>query len=312
MAHVSQDRGQLILVTGLAIALAMVALVLLLNTAIFTENLASRGADQSGREAMEYQRLMVDGVGDLVDAENEREHSEWTHVEENVTGSLKLIDNRTARSYALEGSAVRINQSTVSPQEGRLIRQPSSRQLENESGEPDWQLASSIDGTRSFAVTIDESSLTPTTASQAESDGAFAVHVQDGSDDWWAFIYSDSGDISVATKTTGSPTEVCSTSATRATIDLTEGSIDDETCDGLSWARGVGSPYELSFQDGNNATGTYNLTVDTTTVDTENLNAGGPSPYFVHAVYSVTFDISYETRTLTYRSTVRVAPGEPE
>ncbi|MFC7080626.1 DUF7261 family protein [Halorussus caseinilyticus] len=38
-----RDRGQLILVTGLAIAVMLVALVLLLNTVIYTQNLATRG-----------------------------------------------------------------------------------------------------------------------------------------------------------------------------------------------------------------------------------------------------------------------------
>lgn len=38
------DRGQLMLATGLTIAAVLVALIVLLNTVIYTENLATRAA----------------------------------------------------------------------------------------------------------------------------------------------------------------------------------------------------------------------------------------------------------------------------
>jgi len=84
MADVNRDRGQLIILTGLIVAVTMVAMVLLLNTAIYTENLASRGADQSGREAVEYRATVVDGVGELIDEENGREHGSYSDVRTKV------------------------------------------------------------------------------------------------------------------------------------------------------------------------------------------------------------------------------------
>lgn len=312
MADVGRERGQLVLVTGLVVAVTAVALVLLLNTAIFTENLASRGTDVSGREAVEYRNVVSDGVADLVDAENEAEFGSWSPLRSNVESGMEQIDNFTSQNAGLGGTIAQINHSTATFEEGRLIRQPTSRSMENASGtDGDWTLATSVDGTRAFAMTVEESSLRSTTAAQADADGAFAVHV-DGTADWWAFVYTDGGDVTVATSTGGTPAEVCSASAATATIDFTAGTINGQECGGLAWGEGVSAGYDLAFEHGGNATGTYNLTVDTTAVDTDNLNDGGPAPYHVPAVYSVEFGLVYESPTVLYRTEVRVAPGEPE
>lgn len=55
MAYVTRDRAQLILVSGLMIAVTMLILVLLLNTVIYTENVATRGIDSDVGEAAEVQ-----------------------------------------------------------------------------------------------------------------------------------------------------------------------------------------------------------------------------------------------------------------
>ncbi|MCL7418278.1 MAG: hypothetical protein M8354_10625, partial [Halalkalicoccus sp.] len=65
------DRGQLILVTGVTIAVILVALVVLLNTVIYTENLATRGIDSGADDALEYRATVVGSVGELIEYENE-------------------------------------------------------------------------------------------------------------------------------------------------------------------------------------------------------------------------------------------------
>ena len=308
-------RGQLILVTGLLVAVAMVALVLLLNTAIYTENLASRGADQSGREAVEYRSTVVRAVGELVDAENDREHGSWGTVEANVLDGIDRIDNFTSRNYATGGTIVWINQSTASltTTEGRLVRQSDPGPFQNESGtSDDWRLASGVDDdeVRDVRLNVTRGSLEP-----AVGDG-FNVYLDDGTDTWQAYVYDSGTEVVVATSIDGGgPTDVCSVAASEATVDLTRGTIDGEPCPGLNWAEGLGSDYDVEFHNGENASGTYDATVDVTgaSIDSANVDAApSTTVYAVPAVYSVSFEIYYESRTLTYRSNVRVAPGEPE
>lgn len=318
MADVGRDRGQLILVTGLLVAVAIIGLVMLLNTAIYTENLASRGADQSGREAIEYRAVVIESVGGLIEDENDREHASQLAVEGNVTGGIETIDDYTARNYATGGTVVRINGSTVSIGDGALVRQTDqTRQFRNATSSTDWRLADDVDGTRNFTMRVDDSNLTTTTATNALSDGAFTVRVADGSDEWRAFVYDDGGKITVAKKVdTAGAVEVCSVADSEARIDLTSGTIQGEPCPGLVWAEGVSPGYDVSFADGENVSGSYDLTVNTSgsgTVDTTNVSTGPSNdPYFVPAVYSASFDVGYMSPTLTYRTHVRVAPGEPE
>lgn len=314
----TRDRGQLILLTGLIVAVTLVAMVLLLNTAIYTENLASRGGDQSPREAIEYRAAVVDGVGGLIDEENGQEHGSFSTVETNVEDGIDTIDNFTARNYAYGGTIVRINQSSsMTVAEGKLVRQTnSSRRFRNASGAlDDWELATGVedDEIRNFEVTVNRTSLEP------NADDALNVRLEDsGSTTWQAFFYEDgSNNVTVATSIGGGPrTDVCTVDASNATIDLTRGEIEGEPCPGLNWSEGLTGDYTVEYENGENATGTYNVTIADpggATIDPDNVDDGSPtSVYHVPAVYGVSFEISYESPTLRYRSEVRVAPGEPE
>ena len=316
MANVGRDRGQLILVTGLLVAVAIVALVVLLNTAIYTENLASRGADQSGREAIEFRSTVADGVGGLIDAENDREHGSQGAVEANVTAGIESIDDHVARDYGIGGVVVGINDSTVNVHAGRLIRQNESGAFEGNAGGSDWVLASGVADTRAFVLTVDRSSLNEANVTSASSSGAFHVLVDGGGPQWNVYVYrnrSTPNDVTVATDAGGTVAEHCTVDASEVTIDVTGGTVGGNACPGLRWAEGASPPYDLEFRNGNNASGTYDLTVNTTTTGSVNDGRSNPTaPYWVPAVYSVEFEAYYRSPTLAYRTTVRVAPGEPE
>jgi hypothetical protein len=312
-----RDRGQLILVTGLLVAVTMVAMVLLLNTAIYTENLASRGADQSGREALEYRRAVVDGVGGLIEEENEKEHGSFSTVKTDVEDGIDTIDNFTARNYAMRGTVVRINQSSSSMTvtEGKLVRQTTSRQFQNSSGAlDDWELATGVedDEIRDFTVNVSRSSL------ETNVDHGLTVYLEDSSATTWeAFVYEDGSNVTVATSLNGgSKTDVCTVAASEATVDLTRGEIEGEPCPGLNWSQGLTGDYSVEYRNGENATGTYNVTIADpggATVHPTNVDdSPSTAVYHVPAVYGVSFEIEYEAPTLTYRTEVRVAPGEPE
>ena len=315
MADVNRERGQLIILTGLIVAVTMGAMVLLLNTAIYTENLASRGADESGREAVEYRATVVDGVGELIDEENSREHGSYSDVRTNVEAGIDVYDNLTARSYATGGTIVYVNQSasSMTVTEGKLVRQSNARQFQNESGAlNDWRLASGVDDDeiRDFRVTVNRADL-----NSGDAD-AFNVRLDDGSDTWQAFIYDKGGsEVAVSTSLDGAPTtEVCSVAGSRAKVDLTRGTLNGEPCPGLDWAEGLTSDYDVGYRNGENATGTFNVTVEDTGASIHGTNVdSSPSNtvYHVPAVYSASFEIVYESPSLTYETQVRVAPGEP-
>ena len=53
------DRGQLLLVAGLVMAVSLVALVVLLNASIYSENLATRGIEAADGDSLEVRAAAV-------------------------------------------------------------------------------------------------------------------------------------------------------------------------------------------------------------------------------------------------------------
>ena len=58
-----RNRGQLVLLSGLVLATIFVALVLILNSAIYTENLATRNDGVPTTDAIEYRENTRQGSG---------------------------------------------------------------------------------------------------------------------------------------------------------------------------------------------------------------------------------------------------------
>jgi hypothetical protein len=309
------------LVTALALAVVLVVLVLLVNTAIYTENLATRDADVGADDALEHRAAVVDGVGGVLDRENRAEYDSRAALETSVRGGVGALDSALAAAALDRGVSARTNGSAATMVDGRLLRQTDDdREFTNATGtDADWAVASDLNGTRRFDARVDRSSL----AAGDESDvsDAFRVRVTGNTTgtEWRAYVYRDSGDVAVAVKNDTDPvTEVCSANAAEATVSFTDGRLAGEPCPGLTWAGGVSDRYDVRYGNAENVTGTYNLTVRTAddgVVRTGQFNDGTAvadpdSPYHVPAVYAVRLPVASDAPELTHGSTVRVAPGE--
>jgi hypothetical protein len=66
MANVASERGQLVLVAGLTIAVTFVVLALVLNGVIYTENLGTRTTDVGEREAVTTEALAIEHVASML------------------------------------------------------------------------------------------------------------------------------------------------------------------------------------------------------------------------------------------------------
>ena len=300
------DRGQLILVTGLAIAVILVALVLLLNTVIYTENLATRGADVGGRDVIVFRNDAIHGVRGILVTENEANHSTAAAARENVTQGVGRFADLLERGYFERATIADI--SNVSTTDGVMLRQENgTRAFTNGSGSTDWTLVKNVneDGLRRFRLDINRSTLATTPSD------AFSVVTNDSDGDTWRVtVYREGDNITVA----NTSMVVCRANTSDTTLDLTSGRLDGQPCS-FRFANSSNTPYRVEFRNGNRATGTYSLVVNETDGVTRvgtnfNLSATDTAPYMTPAVYSATFDIYYRTPRLTYADHVRVAPGE--
>ncbi len=105
MADVSraQDRGQLILVSGLTIAVTMLVLVLLLNTTIYTENVATRGIDSDVGDAADIQRTVDEEVEAILSTESA---GNWSDVNESVRSAFDLLATQQRNASLERGQRV--------------------------------------------------------------------------------------------------------------------------------------------------------------------------------------------------------------
>lgn len=320
----STDRGQIILVTGLAIAVMLVALVLLLNTVIYTQNLATRGVEVDDGEAISFRQEARAGVGRVIDAENREEYDTQAKVEENVTEAVGRFDALLSRYYAESVTVADVQAETLSLTDGYLLRQTNaSRNFTNAGGiSGDWTLVSDAGagdgpGVRNATFTVAGENLSDSTSSAF----SFRLYGSAGND-WRVYLYNDTAndEITVAVKngTESTPHDVCSASGPEATVDLTAGTINGSACPQLAWAAGVSAPYDVAFRNARDVTGTYAMTVATPDGATTNVETGNfagadaeESPRAVPAVYAAEFEIHFETPSVAFHTTVRVAPGEP-
>ena len=101
MSASTRDRGQMILVGAFALSMTFVALALLLNSAVYTENLASRSIDAGASEAIEFrEEARAATVGILEYLANDGSGT----FEEN----LAAWTSQTAKSYAANGISVSV------------------------------------------------------------------------------------------------------------------------------------------------------------------------------------------------------------
>lgn len=331
-----EDRGQLVLVAGFALAVVLVALVLLTNTAIFTENLATRDNGVGERDVLGYRSSVVDGAGGIVDRENAAEYGDGERdlLEGNVSDGLAALDSQLREAAGRNAASARTDVDAATFTDGSLVRQNGTvadpRQFTNATGAPNWTVATDLEragdgnATRAFVAVVTADSLASVSAS--DPDEAFHVVVTNGSAAWHAYVYenSSSGAIAVGVESVGEPasatTQVCSVSASNATVDFTGRSLGGADCPGLAFGGDVAGSattdgYDVLVRNGDRAAGGYDLTVRTAgsgSVSTGNLSTppSADEPYSVPAVYAVELPIEYRTSEVTYAETVRVAPGE--
>lgn len=314
MAEVSPgERAQLILVGGIVVAFALVAIAMLLNSALYTENLATRGIGPEADRAGDLASFAERGGTRVLVTENSVEYESWTAALFNGTVSvagmgelaepLRFSQNGGLSTIAVNGTR----------RGAGLVQTNGSRNFtaEGSTGDPgNWTLVETA-GIRAFHTTVNQSG--PSLATDPSR--AFTIRVQ-GTDggEWSARIYANGTDVEVNASGT-----VCRSDQQTPTINWTGGTLG--SCDfpfGVTESgTSLTGPYTVSFANGSRAGGSYELFVSNESVDDvhdENVAEPGSdaSPRWYHAVYSISLDVEYEEGAVTYRTRMRVAPDEPD
>lgn len=323
----ARRRGQLILVGGLILAATLVSLTLILNSGIYTLNLATR-AGSPADTALALQHGAEAGVGGLVESAIDDHPDDLAAQRTNVTDGVPAIRERFGRITAHHSTYT--NVTYVGETNGTRIRQDADRNFTNASGTSDWELVADAGGVRRFRLNVTRTDLVETDKSSVGSSDAFRVRFVDGNgNEWLVYLYNESSETKVVTENvTGTRFGPCSdASGTRTNINVTAGTVAGDRCpaleiferlsDDLEPASGLSIRYNNSTVSGGTPTvvGTYELTVDasTSTVSDGDFQPGpaGDYPVTRAAIYAVEVEFVYETSDLTYETSMTVAPGEP-
>ncbi|MFB6121500.1 MAG: hypothetical protein ABEJ68_10335 [Halobacteriaceae archaeon] len=305
------DRGQMILVGGLAVAVSIVVLVVLLNSVIYTQNVATRSGNAAEAGAFEYRAVVTESVADLLDAENDRNYTDRAALTANVSAGIDEIDRLVSQQLA--AALVHADLAATIHEGTRIVQDNSSRDLTDAAGAVNWTVTSNVTGVRSFVLT--PSNITGDLQTADPSNDSTRIVVAGGGAEWRLHLYQNgSGSYLAVTDETGAiETEsACGGISTGEEIDLIAGTANGTACSGLDFANGTAPPWTISVTYGNHTAGTYNLTVNSTDIGNLALPGSGDSPRWAPMAYSATLNLTYRTPDLLYETRVRVIPGEDD
>ncbi|MFC7166319.1 DUF7261 family protein [Halospeciosus flavus] len=302
----SRSRAQLILVAGVGIAVTFVALALILNTVVYTENLATRqGVD--GQDAIVFERAAEDGVGGLVSQLNYYDYESYKGIHSSLDESVAAWENESAWSEASRGTAVSVGVTRVT--NGAHIVQESERNFTSAGGNTNWTLVNDSTGTRRFRMNVLTSALNTLDTSP------FTVVVDTQSKGTWRVSVGQDTESKVAVS--GPTSGTCTRSAgSNLIVDLTGGTVEGTECDPLTTIPWENATYSIAYGNADSVQGRYTLIVDdpiSSSSFTSPPYSGtfGENPYVVRAIYDATLNLSVQSEKLSYTSTVEVAPERP-
>ena len=283
------ERGQLILVAAFGLAVAFVVLALVLNTVVFTENLATRNHDRTD-DAVAFEGAIADGVGGLVSEVNDNESATYESLRAELDATIPRWSANVTRLGAARGS---LRTATLTGVEnGMQLVKPNATNFST------GTLAPSVNDTRRFQMLV-----TP------EPGAGVTVGVTNGTDSWNVTVSENGTNASwtdVVVRQRGTVVVRNTTRSNTVEVDVTEGLVNGTRVDNWTFAEGVGEPYKLSISSDSGTSGKYVLFIDRPSTDSESV-----APKTVPAIYRVFVDASVRTDTLTYESNVSVAPSDP-
>lgn len=311
------DRGQLFLVGALALAVIFVTLAVLLNTAIYTGNIATRDPGPGTGEVVEYESAAVTMADRSVRTANVYNNSSYADLEATFGGTVSVWSNRTNvhTSTALADAHVR----TMSTLYGTKIGQTGTRNFSADNGDIDWMVANDS-RVRSFELSVEQDSLADDNLFQNEPE--FAIEFSGGNDTLTLYIFNNgtlTDDVTVGLydgNSTSDEIDSCSVNAgadDRATVNISGEQLAGGDCEALETLNDrLPNRYNTTFQNGDSAEGNYSLIVDRSMGEFETgANASG-TPYTAPALYSVELQVTYRSPVTYYQTEVRVAPEEPD
>lgn len=304
-----EDRAQLLLVGAVAIALVVIGLVVVINTVLYTENVAtSEGADRAN-DAAKFDYEGQRGLQTIVFRVN--------HRGRNVTADgLKRRINRNVTNYTFLLSEVYASSSPVfvnlsydndSSEFGKRIVQAEDAGLNSTTGTSTW---SPVDPSDREAVGRLVINLNVTATSQDE----FGVIVSNGTDDVDVEFnrtgnsFDSNFEVEATRSWAPDSSTTCDPTGGRLLVDVLDGRVFSGQCS-FNSTQGLEGPYSVQFVDGDNAIGKYGIVTNETDASLPRCTSGGVAPDEIcvsPAVWTANVTLTYNANRVQFQKETNI------
>lgn len=345
----STDRGQLILVTGFALAVVFLGLVLLLNSAIYTENVATRATADDPKEAVEIREESFATIEGYIEQQNAMLADEDIEdidaaelddrVNENVDRWTRQAQDRAARQgqqLSIDADPIPASNVTTTWEDDQSDRFFTDNRTA--AGNESWTVLEEANATRRFVVTIERGadeafgSTDNTHVNASSPEAGLQIEIAEAGDPpETVSIYEregtaeEEGDryLNVSGANDGPECTVRLPEAGNVTIEIADGNgtlisnasaENRTTCEAPLWPEeiGQGDDHEISIANGDVAVGSFWLVTRGTPEDPVVVGeAEAIDDEIAPAVYGVDARLRYVTDEFAFETATRLVPGDP-
>lgn len=307
-----RDRGQLLIITAISLAVLLVLMALALNTAVYGV-IHVGGADDDLREernAVRYEDSVRRGVAGLIPAVNEVTVADYDTLRTNLSRAVANWSRLSGRQESMDGVATNASVADARFETG-VVHDNETREFTNRSDATNWTVADNLTGVDRFEMRINRSRLVNT--SDCSADGTCFEFLVDGGA-WKLTAYRTNQKVVIRVDATDSAK--CETTDPPVGINLTNGSFNHTDCSGKTFTPVDGettAPYALRYTNADNVNGTYEFRGEGQVDESDYYGSdSGASPRIAPRLTGANVTVTYRSTDLHYETTIRVDPGETD
>jgi hypothetical protein len=308
-------RGQLMIITALLLAVLFIGLAVVLNSAIYTENLSTRSTDNTD-DAISKASMTFDTVDTRLERANAQHNDSYDDLTRNYTRLTTSFRDSYGSEYAKQGISFDI--TTIDQTNGTHLRQTNqSREFTNASGgASDWQVAGGVGGVSDYTMVVNRDDLYTDGGGSDLLGNSSTVLITDESGTVWELHIYENTDNNVTVKPVVDGTEKspCEVDAAEVEIDLVAGTVGGRQCSTLVFAEGLAGTLDIEYHNPDEIGGTYSLRVDVIIDPAANdhyVAFGTGSPTATPNIYATTTRLAYTSSDISFTATQRIVAGEP-
>lgn len=329
MAVLGEDceRGQLLIVTAIGLAVMLLVMTLVLNTAVVGTVHVSQ-TDESLKEergARQYEDSVRRATAGHISAINTGANpavndssNEYFEIVDTLDNEIDQWDELAEPEYERDSVTATVSLDNVIF-DTTIVQNNQSRTYVDNVSNPTWVLAGNVTGVREFEMNVSDEHLVETDDCAGGQD-CYTLEVEGSNGSFWnLFVYTPNNHTGIAITVDPSDGETvnCDTTDVPVRINVTNGSFyNGEDCGFTSFLddQSVEPPYTLTYMNGDNASGTYELTVNgklvNETIEQDERYTVDDSPTLVPRIDGAVVSLRYRSVDLVYGIEFRVIPRE--